>query len=104
MTNIAERIIVDPDQCRGHPCIRDMHIRVVDILNLLADGLGSSEVMERFPGLKPEDIQAIMKYAAHQIPTPAQTETLYHWWVVEKFLMQNGFDEVSVEESKGAYH
>lgn len=104
MTNIAERIIVDPDQCGGHPCIRDMHIRVVDILKLLADGLDSSEVMERFPGLKPEDIQAIMKYAAHQIPTPVQTETLYHWWVAEKFLMQNGFDEVSVEESKGAYH
>ncbi len=31
-----ERITFNPDQCGGKPCIRDMRIRVIDVLELLA--------------------------------------------------------------------
>ena len=39
MVEIAERITVDPEQCGSRPCIRGMRIRVMDILDLLANGL-----------------------------------------------------------------
>ncbi|MBI3249038.1 MAG: DUF433 domain-containing protein [Deltaproteobacteria bacterium] len=42
MAKLAERITVDPEQCGGWPCIRGMRIRVVDILDLLANGLTKS--------------------------------------------------------------
>jgi len=39
MANLAERITVDPERCGGRPCIRSIRIRVIDVLDLLANGL-----------------------------------------------------------------
>ena len=49
MVEIADRITVDPEQCGGRPCIRGMRIRVVDVLDLLANGLDVPEVLEELP-------------------------------------------------------
>ena len=38
MTNLLERITINPDQCGGRPCIRGMRIRVIDVLDLFAAG------------------------------------------------------------------
>ena len=46
MANLTERIIVNPDQCNGRPCIRGMRIRVTDVLDLLANGLTSEQILE----------------------------------------------------------
>ena len=43
MAELVERITVNPEQCGGRPCIRGMRIRVVDVLDLLAAGLGHHE-------------------------------------------------------------
>ena len=56
------RITVDPGVCGGRPCIRGMRIRVIDVLDLLASGLTHDQVLEEFPDLVKEDIEAALQY------------------------------------------
>ena len=70
MANLAERISVDPEQCGGRPCIRGMRIRVTDVLDLLANGLTSLQVLEELPDLEPEDIEACLRFASRRIDHP----------------------------------
>jgi uncharacterized protein (DUF433 family) len=60
------RITIDPEQCGGRPCIRGMRIRVVDVLDLLANGLTPQQVIEELPDLEIEDIQACLQFASLQ--------------------------------------
>ncbi|MBI4516748.1 MAG: DUF433 domain-containing protein [Deltaproteobacteria bacterium] len=73
MTEIAERITVDSDQCGGRPCIRGMRIRVVDVLDLLANGLSAEQVIEELPDLEPEDIRACLRFASRRLDHPVLT-------------------------------
>ena len=57
-------ITINPKQCGGQPCIRGMRIRVVDVLDLLGNGLSSSEIIKEFPELTEDDIKACIKYAS----------------------------------------
>lgn len=70
MTNLAERITVDPEQCGGRPCIHGMRIRVTDVLDLLANGLTFEEVLAEFPYLETEDIQACLRFASRWLDHP----------------------------------
>jgi len=70
MTEIMNRITVDPEQCGGRPCIRGMRIRVTDILDLLASGLSSSEVLAEMPALEVEDIEACLRFASRKLNHP----------------------------------
>ena len=67
---IAERITVNPEQCGGRPCIRGIRIRVIDVLELLAAGLSTGEVLEEWPDLEEEDLHAVLRYAAKQANHP----------------------------------
>ena len=62
-----ERITFNPNQCGGRPCIRGMRIRVKDGLDMLASGASEAEVLEIYPYLEREDIQAALEYAARQV-------------------------------------
>ncbi|KPV38929.1 hypothetical protein AN478_13430 [Thiohalorhabdus denitrificans] len=64
--NALERITTDPEVCGGRPCIRGLRIRVTDILELLASGASQDEILEDYPYLQAEDIQAALTYAARQ--------------------------------------
>jgi len=70
MNEIAERITVDPEMCGGRPCIRGMRIRVSDVLDLLANGLTSDQILEQLPDLQSEDIFAWLTYASRRIDHP----------------------------------
>ncbi|HLH15905.1 MAG TPA: DUF433 domain-containing protein [Bryobacteraceae bacterium] len=70
MTEISSRITIDPEQCGGRPCIRGMRVRVTDVLDLLAAGLTTDEVLQELPYLEPEDIHAVLQYAARQLDRP----------------------------------
>jgi uncharacterized protein (DUF433 family) len=70
MTEIAPRITVDPEQCGGRPCIRGMRIRVVDVLDLLANGLTQREILEELPDLTAEDITACIRFARLRVDHP----------------------------------
>ncbi len=70
MTDLRERITINPAQCGGRPCIRGMRIRVIDILDLLAAGLSPEQVLDELPDLELEDIQAALQYAARRLDHP----------------------------------
>jgi len=65
-----QRITFNPDQCGGRPCIRGMRIRVKDVLDMLASGATEAEILESYPYLEREDIQASLEYAARQVDHP----------------------------------
>lgn len=70
MKEWRQRITTNPDQCGGRPCIRGMRIRVIDVLDLLANGLSYEQILEELPDLKKEDIEASIKYARGKIDHP----------------------------------
>jgi uncharacterized protein (DUF433 family) len=65
-----KRITIDPEQCGGRPCIRGMRIRVVDVLDLLANGLTPQQVLEELPDLVLENIRACLQYASRKLNHP----------------------------------
>ncbi len=67
MTETADRITFNPDQCGGRPCIRQMRIRVTDVLDLLANGLSFEEILEELPNLERDDIVAAIQFATRRI-------------------------------------
>ncbi|WP_353078237.1 DUF433 domain-containing protein [Synechococcus lacustris] len=64
------RITYNPAQCGGKPCIRGMRIRVKDVLDLFAAGLSSDQILDDFPDLEQEDLNAALQYAANEIDHP----------------------------------
>lgn len=64
------RITVDPNQCGGWPCIRGLRIRITDLLDLLAAGVGREDILADYPCLAAEDIAATLQYAARQFDHP----------------------------------
>ena len=70
MSDLMERITINPEQCGGRPCIRGMRIRVVDVLDLLAAGLTAQQVLEELPDLESDDVKAAIRYAARRLDHP----------------------------------
>ncbi len=70
MTDWKERITFNPRQCGGRPCIRGMRIRVTDVLDLLASGLSSEQIVEELPDLEREDVEAAVRYARSRVDHP----------------------------------
>ena len=70
MKDLMERITFNPDQCGGKPCIRGMRIRVTDVLNMLANGMSRSEILNDYPELEDEDLAACLKYAVKKLDHP----------------------------------
>ena len=62
--DLLKRISIDPKICFGKPCIKGHRIWVSLILDLLADGMESEQILKEYPGLKIADIQACIAYAA----------------------------------------
>jgi uncharacterized protein (DUF433 family) len=70
MTQPLNRITSNPAQCGGRPCIRDMRIRVIDILDLLAAGNSSEQILSDYPDLERGDITAALQYARRRLDHP----------------------------------
>jgi uncharacterized protein (DUF433 family) len=64
MNVLLERISINPDVCFGKPCIRGTRIWVSLILDFLASGASMDELLEEYPQLTVEDIQAAIAYGA----------------------------------------
>jgi len=67
---IFERITVDPDVCVGKPCIRGMRFPVSRLLGLLAVGETPETILQSYPYLEVEDIQAALEYAVYLADAP----------------------------------
>jgi uncharacterized protein (DUF433 family) len=57
------RITVNPKILAGKPIIKGTRISVELILDLLANGWTTEQILENYPQLKREDITAVLKYA-----------------------------------------
>lgn len=64
MTTLAERITVDPRVCHGKPTIRGLRYPVELILELLNSGMTRVEILGDYLDLEPEDIDAVLAFAA----------------------------------------
>jgi uncharacterized protein (DUF433 family) len=62
--NWREHIVVDPAICHGAPCIKGTRIAVSIVLDNLAAGRTSDEIIASYPSLTPEAIRAALAYAA----------------------------------------
>jgi len=59
-----DRITFNPRIMAGQACIRGMRIPASLIINLVAHGKSTAEILEEYPDLEPEDIQQALEYAA----------------------------------------
>jgi uncharacterized protein (DUF433 family) len=59
-----DRITADPNIMGGKACIRGMRISVSLIVNLVANGLTVSQIIDEYPDLEPEDIRQALQYAS----------------------------------------
>lgn len=68
---LLERIALDPRVMTGKPVIRGTRLTVEHILNLLAHGATTTDILEEYDGLASEDIQACLLFAAHTLENTA---------------------------------
>src|SRR5436309_2150901 len=62
-----ERITLNPAVMGGKPCIRGLRVTVGTILGLLASGKTRERILQAYPYLEPEDIDAALAYAAWRL-------------------------------------
>ncbi|MFM7571690.1 MAG: DUF433 domain-containing protein [Snowella sp.] len=70
MSQLLERITINPKQCGGRPCIRGMRIRVSDVLDLFAAGLSADEILAEMPDFEADDLKAALFYASRKLNHP----------------------------------
>lgn len=61
-------ITVNPKIILGKPVIRGLRITVEQILKALANGVPIEDLLQDYPELEAEDIQAALAYAALLLP------------------------------------
>jgi uncharacterized protein (DUF433 family) len=61
---LDRRIAVDPDVLMGKPVIRGTRIPVYLIVELVANGMTTKEIIKEHPRLKEEDVKAALIYAS----------------------------------------
>jgi uncharacterized protein (DUF433 family) len=66
-SKLLARITAIPGLCGGRPTIRGMRVRVLDVLEMLGNGMTEAEILEDFPYLEAEDIKACLLYAAKRL-------------------------------------
>ncbi len=62
-SELLKRITARPDVFGGKPIIRDMRIAVEHVLGMLAAGDTAETILQEYPILEPEDIQACLLFA-----------------------------------------
>ena len=61
---MSERITIHPDICNGKPVVRGTRITAQTVLEFLAAGDSVEDVLQEYPGLTREDVQACLDYAS----------------------------------------
>ena len=78
----TDRVEINPHVMLGKPVIRGTRIPVELILRKLSEGASEADLLDAYPRLTREDIQAAMRYAA---------DTLAHEEVI--FMGKNSADD-----------
>jgi uncharacterized protein (DUF433 family) len=64
---MSDWIVVDPGICSGKPTIRGTRIMVKNILGMVAGGYTVDRIIQAYPELTPDMVQAALEYAAQVI-------------------------------------
>jgi uncharacterized protein (DUF433 family) len=71
----ADRFVRDPRICGGQTVIKGTRVILRTVLASLADGDSVEEILKEFPSLTPEDMRAVIAFAAasaaEDLPVPA---------------------------------
>ena len=59
-----DRITFDPHVMSGRACIRGLRVTVSLIVNLVANGMSTEEILEAYPYLEAEDVRQALQYVA----------------------------------------
>ena len=68
-----ERITFDPDVLLGEACIRGLRIPASLLVNLVANGMSSAEIIESYPEIEADDIRQALLYASQLMREKVQT-------------------------------
>lgn len=63
-SELLELVSIDPAICHGQPCIRGTRVLVTVVLDALASGSSAEEIVQEFPSLTTEGVQAAAAYGA----------------------------------------
>jgi uncharacterized protein (DUF433 family) len=64
LSELPDRIDIDPQVCFGKPRIEGTRIWVGLVLGMMADGMTPEEILEQYPHLTIEDLRASLAYGA----------------------------------------
>lgn len=57
-------IVIDPEIHHGEPCIKGTRVPVATLVGSIADGMTIEQVIQEYPQLHREAVQAALAYAA----------------------------------------
>lgn len=63
MTNLLDRITIDPEICHGKPAIRGLRYPVETMLELMSAGMTIDEILADYEDLEREDLLAVLAFA-----------------------------------------
>ena len=61
-----ERVDLNPEVLAGKPVVKGTRLSVQLILELLADGWSTEEVLDQYPTLTKDDVFACLRYASER--------------------------------------
>lgn len=64
ISDLPDRIDVDPAICFGKPRVKGTRIWVGLVLGMMAGGMTPGEILEDYPQLSDEDLRACLAYGA----------------------------------------
>lgn len=57
-----DRIVIDPEICSGKPCVGGTRIMVKNILGMFAGGYTLERILQEYPELVREDVEAALAF------------------------------------------
>ncbi len=64
LSEVTNRITIDPEICHGKPTVRGLRYPVGMLLELMSSGMTFDEILADYPDLEKEDLLACIGYAA----------------------------------------
>ena len=61
------RITADAVRMGGVPCIRNLRIPVATVVDMVAEGMTTAEILKAYPDLEAEDIREALRFAAEAV-------------------------------------
>ena len=59
-----DRVTFDPAVMGGRACIRGMRMTVSLVVNLVANGMSTEDIVREYPELEVEDVRQALQYAS----------------------------------------